>query len=294
MENSSSSPLVSVCLITYNHEEYITQAIESVLMQKLDCDWEFIIADDCSSDKTSQIVENYANANPNLIRKLDNSTNLGAGKNFVRLLDAAKGKYIAYLEGDDYWTDIEKLQRQFNYMQENKRISLCYHKVDWVFTMPYVHNVEESNTDDNEFYTFQDLFQRGWFIRSCSMFFKNIDLPKKFDKLYIGDFTLHVLLANIGDIGFINKRMATYRINHNGASETKLSNLSSKQELQKSINHIKMLAFLVKNVRFKYRKIVLFKMAINTKGTINLLGKITLKKCLKLLNFSKKNPYSVE
>ena len=105
-----SKPLVSVCIITYNQESYIRQAIESVLMQKVNFPWEIIIADDCSKDKTREIILEYKDRFPDLIKPLFQKRNVGGGKNFTDLINAATGKYVAYLEGDDYWTDDGKLQ----------------------------------------------------------------------------------------------------------------------------------------------------------------------------------------
>jgi glycosyltransferase involved in cell wall biosynthesis len=206
--------VVSVCLITYNHEDFIVEAIESVLDQQLDCTWEFIIADDCSTDKTGEIVEDYAKANPNLIRKLDNSTNLGAAKNFLRLLDAAKGKYIAYLEGDDYWIDSHKLQKQMNYMEEHDNHSMCYHPVKWIVDGELTEKM--SNTEDGATLEIDDVLRNGWQIRSSSMFWRRFSLPQGFESLYVGDYPLHILLADRGTIGFIREAMSIYRINPEG------------------------------------------------------------------------------
>jgi glycosyltransferase involved in cell wall biosynthesis len=190
------------------------EAIESVLDQQLDCTWEFIIADDCSTDKTGEIVEDYAKANPNLIRKLDNSTNLGAAKNFLRLLDAAKGKYIAYLEGDDYWIDSHKLQKQMNYMEEHDNHSMCYHPVKWIVDGELTEKM--SNTEDGATLEIDDVLRNGWQIRSSSMFWRRFSLPQGFESLYVGDYPLHILLADRGTIGFIREAMSIYRINPEG------------------------------------------------------------------------------
>src|SRR5438445_350989 len=107
----SRTPLVSACLITYNHARFIRQAIESILMQKVNFPWEFIIADDCSTDGTREIILEYQRRHPSLIRLLLRSSNIGAWRNGQALLSAVEGKYVALLEGDDYWSDEYKLQR---------------------------------------------------------------------------------------------------------------------------------------------------------------------------------------
>jgi len=218
-----SNPLVSVCLITYKHESYIRQALDSIVMQNVNFPWEVIVADDCSPDNTRQIILEYKRKYPDLIKLLFQERNVGGGKIFVDLINSAQGKYIAYIEGDDYWTDENKLQKQFDFMESHKDFSLCYHKIKWVHTYPSDHDPNlESNKDDLAYCTIKDILERGWFIRSCTMFFKNIKLPVDFEKLFVGDYPLHVLLADKGKVGFLNECMAVYRINDQGFSEQNL------------------------------------------------------------------------
>ncbi len=109
---------VNVCVITYNHEEFIEKALASILNQKADFDFDIVIGDDCSSDKTKEIILKYKQRYPDLIRILFSEKNIGMRENFLRSLKACKGKYIAILEGDDYWTDEYKLQKQFDYLEK--------------------------------------------------------------------------------------------------------------------------------------------------------------------------------
>lgn len=119
-------PLLSVCLITYNHVNYIKQAIDGVLMQKVDFAWELIIADDFSTDGTREIVLEYKNKYPDLIKLILQEKNVGAVQNFIDLITAPKSKYIAYFEGDDYWTDPLKLQKQVDFLETNPDFVMCY------------------------------------------------------------------------------------------------------------------------------------------------------------------------
>lgn len=112
MDNTSPSSLLSVCLITYNHASYIKQAIEGILMQKVGFAWELIIADDFSTDGTREIVIDFQKQHPDFIRLILQEKNVGPDQNWLDLITASKSNYIAYLEGDDYWTDPLKLQRQ--------------------------------------------------------------------------------------------------------------------------------------------------------------------------------------
>jgi glycosyltransferase involved in cell wall biosynthesis len=245
---------LSVCLITYKHENFIRQAIESILMQKLDFTWEIIIADDYSTDNTRAIILEYHEKHPELIRLVFQSENVGAGRNFVDLLNSAKGKYIAYLEGDDYWTDPFKLQKQFEILEINTSCSICYHSIMWVYD--YQTSADKtaiSNCGDQTISTLTDLINRGWFMRSSSLFFKNIKLPDGFDELIYGDYPLQILLANIGDIYYLNDCMSVYRQTKSGLAESFLGSMdivSVRSRLVKEIYLFDYLNFQLNNTYF--------------------------------------------
>lgn len=123
-----TTPLVSVCMITYNHAPYIRQAVESVLMQKTDFPVELVIGDDASTDGTSEILRELATVNSDVIRLTVNNTNLGMSRNFLDTLSRCKGKYIALLEGDDFWTVPDKLRRQAELLESNNAYGCCSHR----------------------------------------------------------------------------------------------------------------------------------------------------------------------
>jgi glycosyltransferase involved in cell wall biosynthesis len=122
-------PLVSVSVLAYNHEQYIAQAIESVISQKTDFSFEVIIGEDCSTDNTLAVIRQYEEKYPHIIRVLASEQNIGARRNRLRNSDACRGEYIAFCEGDDYWIDPEKLQKQLNFMIKNSNLSLSFHSV---------------------------------------------------------------------------------------------------------------------------------------------------------------------
>lgn len=117
------APIVSVCMITYNHELYIREAIEGVLMQKTSFPIELIISEDCSTDNTRKIVSEYAEKYPEIIVADLPDKNRGATDNFIHCVSVSSGKYIALCEGDDYWTDPLKLQRQVDFLESNPSYS---------------------------------------------------------------------------------------------------------------------------------------------------------------------------
>ncbi|MEM6399437.1 MAG: glycosyltransferase family 2 protein, partial [Cyanobacteria bacterium P01_D01_bin.116] len=118
---TENHPMVSVSLVTFNHEKFIAQAIESVLLQEVDFSYEIIIGEDFSSDKTREIVIEYQKQYPDIIRLILPEENLGyyGQKIFVQTLQACRGKYIALLDGDDYWTTPNKLQQQVDFLDNH-------------------------------------------------------------------------------------------------------------------------------------------------------------------------------
>jgi len=128
MPNNQSNILVSICCITYNHEPYLRQALDSFLMQKTSFNYEIVLAEDCSTDGTRKICVEYAEKYPDTIRYIWSDTNVGAVENEARALRATRGKYIALCEGDDYWTDALKLQKQVSFMEAHPEYSVTFHR----------------------------------------------------------------------------------------------------------------------------------------------------------------------
>jgi len=120
--------LVSVVMLTYNHEKYIEQAVESILFQRTTFRYEIIIGDDCSEDKTPDILRKYGEKYPELIKVFYQEKNVGCTANLISVYKHAKGKYIAHLEGDDFWICETKLQQQFDYLEANPQISAVTNK----------------------------------------------------------------------------------------------------------------------------------------------------------------------
>lgn len=116
---------VSVLMVTYNHENFISHAIESVLMQKTSFPFELVIGEDCSTDKTREIVIRYAQNYPLIVKALLPPMNLGIRQNSLNTFKECKGKYLAFLDGDDYWTDSNKLQKQVDFLEANPDYSIC-------------------------------------------------------------------------------------------------------------------------------------------------------------------------
>ena len=154
---NTSDKMVSVFMLAYNHEKYIAEAIDSVLMQKTDFDFDIVIGEDCSTDATRRIVLEDAQKYPNKIKPILHNVNVGAMLNQRYVLEACTGKYVAMCEGDDYWTDPFKLQKQVDFLEANKEYVLATHGYRIVKYDSAPHTIDHSefignnNTDGFEF-----------------------------------------------------------------------------------------------------------------------------------------------
>lgn len=141
--SNSEDILVSVCVITYGHERYISQALDSILMQEVNFNYEIIVGEDCSPDGTREILKNYEKKYPHIFNMVYRDGNLGGRLNALDLNWRCRGKYIAVLEGDDFWTDKKKLQKQVDLLEMHPEYIATSHKV---------HVVDENNNIKNESY----------------------------------------------------------------------------------------------------------------------------------------------
>jgi len=241
MEN----PLVSVIISTYNHKDYISQAVESVVMQKTTFPFEIIIGEDESNDGTREICIDYAEKYQNRIRLFLRSrkdvihiNGYPTGRhNFIENLKSSAGKYVALLPGDDYWTDPLKLQKQVDILENNPTIICCHH---WQkIALPDLEGFKVVEAPKNghgylskRIGTVKDLFENKLRIKSRTMMFRNIIdddfFPSWFYTLAFGDIALNFLLGKHGDFYFIDEEMAVYRQTGNGVSTSGLKELGKK------------------------------------------------------------------
>jgi glycosyltransferase involved in cell wall biosynthesis len=209
---------VSVAMITYNHEMYIAQAIEGVLIQRIKFKIELIIGDDCSTDNTSKIVKEYAQKYPETIKDSYNPLNLGMMGNAIKTLKECKGEYIALCEGDDYWTDPHKLQKQVDFLEANKDFAICHHNMQIIYDdgrEPILSNPR----NQNQITTIDDL-ALGNYIYTASCIFRNGligEFPAWFKESQVGDYLLHMLNAQYGKIRYFPEVMGVYRVHKDGA-----------------------------------------------------------------------------
>jgi glycosyltransferase involved in cell wall biosynthesis len=215
-----AEPLVSVWMITYNHERYIRQALNGVLMQQTSFEYEVVIGDDDSTDQTRQIILDYQKRHPDRIRLRLAKTNLYRQKikQSVGVWQACRGKYLAVCEGDDYWTDPYKLQKQVDFLESHCECALCFHAA-------YAHYQDTFRSPGilrpypvRNFYSLRDLLVKNFVPNLTTMTRSGLfkDLPDWYFDQYIGDWPLHLLNARYGAIGYIDEPMAVYRIHSGG------------------------------------------------------------------------------
>lgn len=214
-------PVVSVCIITYNHEKFIRQCLQGVVMQKTNFPFEVIIGEDCSTDNTRSIVREFEAAYPEIIRPIYHARNVGGARNgYEFCYPRLSGKYVAICEGDDYWTDPYKLQKQVDFLEQNPDFVMCFHRVDSVDENNHFLNAQQT-ADKPLVYTKDDIFHIS--IPTLSVVFKKCfaTIPPEMFKAKSGDTFLFGLLARYGkavDLGFMG---ATYRKHKGGVYSPK-------------------------------------------------------------------------
>ncbi|MBS3993918.1 MAG: glycosyltransferase family 2 protein [Bacteroidetes bacterium] len=254
-------PKVSVCMITYNHENFIREAIEGVLMQVCDFEVELIVANDCSTDKTDRVIQDIIQNHPNAswINYTNHTQNKGMIPNFIWAMQQCIGEYIALCEGDDYWTDTFKLKKQVDFLERSEDYNICFHNVK-LFNQAE-NRFENDNITRNVHETsyIEDL-ARGNFIHTPSVVLRNnFTIPKWYSKSPIGDWILYMIAIKDKKIKKLDKIMAVYRVHEKGVWVNKSQEY--KDEFTKiSIN------LLLKNLKSKKE---VYKILKNRLGNVN-------------------------
>ena len=216
------SIIVSVSCITFNHAPYIRACLDGFLMQKTSFVFEILIHDDCSTDGTREIIEEYSKKYPDIIFPIFQTENqyskgvrgMMARFNFPR----SRGKYIALCEGDDYWSDPYKLQRQVDFLEANTDFSICFHNMK-ILNESNPSALEFTNSKDQESVSsILDLASKGNFMFTASVVFKKPKdgFPNWLTDLPIGDYAIHLFNAQFGKIKFLDQVMGAYRIHAGG------------------------------------------------------------------------------
>ena len=223
------TPLVTVLMITYNHAPYLSDAIHGVIMQKCDFPFELIIGEDCSTDATRKIALEYQKKYPDIIRVIHSSRNVGMSRNSRRIFDLARGKYVAYCEGDDFWCDPEKLAKQVAMMEANPEIGIVH--TDWVrsrlIDQEWRHDFKRSvHSRVANKYLQGNLYSCWHFpkiLRTCTYLVRRETMAQWYasgllDNRYpFGDAVLSSWITSRFMVGYIPAVTAVYRVSPNSA-----------------------------------------------------------------------------
>lgn len=213
----SKSIMVSICCLAYNHENYIKDALDSFLMQNTEFRYEILIHDDASTDRTADIIREYEKKYPDIVKPIYQTENqYSKGKKITIDIQfpRVQGKYIAMCEGDDYWTDVNKLQRQVEYMENHPECSLCVHSSEIVDVnknilekhIPYSKectlNTEEVIQQNGDLFSTNTMLFRAQYVENLPSFYMNA---------HVGDYPLTIYLSLCGQIYYTPKMMSAYR-----------------------------------------------------------------------------------
>lgn len=220
---------VTIVCVTYNQEEYIRQCLDSLVMQKTNFSYQIFVGEDCSTDNTRAIVKEYADKYSDKIIPFFREKNLGSTENFCDLVDRINTPYFAFCDGDDFWTDENRLQKQYDFMEKNPSYSACFCRAsiliegDWGLESYYRRNSKKSLIwpdcqptfpTKKEFYTMKDL--AIWMpVQAVNVFVRrdlSIErLPDWMHELYLCD--APTICMHVGDkkIKFLKDNMCTYR-----------------------------------------------------------------------------------
>jgi glycosyltransferase involved in cell wall biosynthesis len=218
--------LLSVSVVTYNQMDYIKQCLDGILMQQTHFDFEIILGEDESTDGTREICIEYAKRYPNKIKLFLRSRkdviyingNATGRFNMIENLKSCKGKYIALCEGDDYWTDPLKLQKQVDFLEANKDFNICFHRANTLQNGEFKPH-EIPNSFNNEQFHYVELLRYYNFISTASVMYrkpKNFKLPNWFHSISFGDLGLYKLISQEKKIQCLEDVMSVYRIHNEG------------------------------------------------------------------------------
>ena len=237
MNNTTSTvdsrPLmVSIRCITYNHEPYIRQCLDGFVMQKTNFRFEAIVHDDASTDGTAAIIREYAEKYPDIIKPIFETENQYSKHDgsLRRIMNkACTGKYIAMCEGDDYWTDPNKLQIQVDFMESHPNYSMCCHNVDIMDESDGTIKRRNSPYKKDTTCRVQDIIEGGGgFFPTNSIVYRRELMeiaPEELFFQYVGDYPLQLYLSFAGEVYYFAENMGAYRANVSDSWSQKISNI---------------------------------------------------------------------
>jgi glycosyltransferase involved in cell wall biosynthesis len=212
LPHDPEEPLVSIICITYNQARYIEQTLDSILAQQTSFKFEILVGDDCSSDATPEIIARYAENHSEIVAVL-RKTNVGPNANFVDLARRVRGRYVAICEGDDFWTDPAKLQKQVKFFEDHPEFTVCFHRVRVLYEdCPHVEEYfPESSAGE---VSLHQLVRQNCIQTNSVMYRWRFNTTHPFElkpEIVPGDWYTHLLQAKVGRVGYLDDCMAVYR-----------------------------------------------------------------------------------
>jgi glycosyltransferase involved in cell wall biosynthesis len=193
-------PEVSVRVVTYNHDRFIGRALDSAVNQKTNFPYEIVIGEDLSTDNTREIVKQYQARYPDLIRVNYHESNQGRQFNYYNTLKSCRGRYIALLDGDDYWISDAKLQIQYDFLEAHTEYPLCFHmnRIEWADASRPVRTVSRDKSE----YTAQDILQSNYVTPSAAMFRAGSipEISEVYDNVPFCDWPFYLAIAQVGPL----------------------------------------------------------------------------------------------
>lgn len=276
-----SEIMVSICCLTYNHKNYIKKALDSFLMQKTNFKFEILINDDCSTDGTTDIIKEYEKNYPDIIKPLYHDENqysksyrqgnmMSITFNFPRVT----GKYVAMCEGDDFWTDEHKLQKQFDIMEANPDCAFCAHTVRCTNEdgtpndeiIPKAGDINSVALSSEE--AIRKICHLPYMFHTSSYFFRsnhvneiNENLPDFFNYSFSMDILFMLFFSSKGFVSFLNEEMSCYRLQSSSSIMRQLTTKDSRKNermIHHYTEHIKSLISYNKYTNYKYEKSIDF------------------------------------
>jgi glycosyltransferase involved in cell wall biosynthesis len=264
---NNNTPFVAIWMVTYNHENYLSEAVESVMIQETNFEYKLFIGEDCSTDNTRKICKKLKEKYPKKIELFLNEKNLGGNLNARQIYKQcfeSGAKYVALLEGDDYWTDPLKLQIQVDFLEEHSDYTGCFHYTQTVKENGELGSMACQNNNIMDFDAEDTFSTLALFHTSSFVFLRSaLELPVWLSKIVSGDMALFSIIAAKGQLRCLPEEMSIYRKHEGGITSAPniLNNFHSQRiELMECLNEFH---------NYKYQKaadavIEYHRMALNT------------------------------
>lgn len=239
-----TNPKVSICCNTYNHGKFISVALDSFLMQKTSFPFEIVVCDDCSTDNTTEIIKEYKAKYPNIINAIllpENHYSKGVKVDLIAM-GQTRGDYVAICEGDDYWTDDNKIQIQYETLKEKKSCDICFHAAEHLYNSGV--STSKQNIFGSKLLSIKELLRGDFHLcPTASLFFRRKIVDQINSTWYknapVGDFFIRALAAKDGGIYYIDRFMSAYRVQAPGSwTATTMNSEKQNKFLKDFINSI--------------------------------------------------------